>query len=191
MRWPLLLLFAVGIASAAADQAPPKLETVDARVAEGRDFSAQLGAELKAALTAAIADDGPLGAIDVCRIEAPAIAARVARPGVVAGRTALRVRNPANAADAGERAVLEDFARRLAAGEKAETIEDFRATEHGSRYMRAIVTQPMCTTCHGVAIAPELKRVIMERYPEDQATGFDAGSLRGAFVVEWSEQERK
>lgn len=190
MRWPLLLLFATAVAGA-ADRAPPTLETVDARVAEGRDFSAQLGAELKTALTAAIADDGPTGAIDVCRIEAPAIADRVSRPGVNAGRTALRVRNPANAADAGEREVLEDFARRLAASESPETIEDFRATKYGSRYMRAIVTLPMCTTCHGVAIAPELKRVIMDRYPEDQATGFDAGSLRGAFVVEWKEQERK
>lgn len=189
MRWPFLLLFGAGIAGA-ADQAPPKLETVDARVAEGRDFSAQLGGELKAALSAAIADDGPLGAIDVCRVEAPAIAARVSRPGVVAGRTALRVRNPANAPDAGERAVLEDFARRLAAGEKVETIEDFRATAHGSRYMRAIVTQPMCTTCHGVVIAPDLQRAISRRYPEDQAVGFEPGSLRGAFVVEWQDAAR-
>lgn len=188
MRWPLLLALATGLAAAGPPVRP--IETVDVRVAEGREFAARLGGELKVALTSAIADDGPLGAIDVCRTEAPAIAADVSHPGVTVGRTALRVRNPANAADADARAVLEDFARRLAAGERPETVEDFRATAHGTRYMRAIVTQPMCTTCHGAAIAPELQRAIRERYPNDQAVGFEPGSLRGAFVVEWPEAAR-
>lgn len=186
MRWPLALL-AAAFAAGAAEKGSPRLETVDTRVAEGREFAARLGSGLKTALTSAIADDGPIGAIDVCRTEAPAIAAEVSRPGVVAGRTALRVRNPANAPDADEREVLEEFARRLAAGEKPDDIEDFRATSRGSRYMKAIVTQPMCTTCHGVAVAPELRKTILDRYPEDQAIGFEPGSLRGAFVVKWSD----
>ena len=188
MRWPLALL-ATAFAAAAAEQGSPRLETVDARVAEGREFAARLGGGLKAALTSAIADDGPIGAIDVCRTEAPAIAGEVSRPGVVAGRTALRVRNPANAADADERAILEEFTRRLAAGESPDGIEDFRATSGGSRYMKAIVTQPMCTTCHGVAVAPELAKAILDRYPGDRAIGFEPGSLRGAFVVEWRDAE--
>ncbi len=190
MRWTIVLLL-VTTAATAAEQAAPQRETVDARVAEGRGFAAQLGMGLKTALSGAIADDGPLGAIDVCRIEAPASAADVSRPGVRVGRTALRVRNPANAPDREARAVLEEFARRLAAGEPADTLEDLRTTPRGSRYMKAIVTQPMCTTCHGVAVAPALKQATLERYPADQALGFEAGSLRGAFIVEWTDAAGK
>lgn len=53
-----------------------------------------------------------LAAALVC---APAMAERLSRAsGAEVGRTALRVRNPANAPDAHERAVLERFVRQLA-----------------------------------------------------------------------------
>ncbi|MGM0774574.1 MAG: c-type heme family protein, partial [Pseudomonadota bacterium] len=37
--------------------------------------------------------------------------------------------------------------------------------------------------CHGKSIDPEVKAKLDELYPEDQATGFSEGDLRGAFVV--------
>ena len=43
-----------------------------------------------------------------------------------------------------------------------------------------------CQMCHGPAeqIVDEVKAAIAENYPEDQATGFAAGDLRGWFWVE-------
>jgi hypothetical protein len=43
-----------------------------------------------------------------------------------------------------------------------------------------------CETCHGPSgqIGPEIRQVLAEHYPADQATGFVEGELRGWFWVE-------
>ena len=43
---------------------------------------------------------------------------------------------------------------------------------------------PLCLTCHGAALSPDVEAALAESYPEDHATGYSAGDLRGAFVVE-------
>ena len=53
------------------------------------------------------------------------------------------------------------------------------------RYMRAIPMDAVCLTCHGAVLAPDLAAVIKSDYPDDQATGFEQGQLRGAFSVTW------
>jgi hypothetical protein len=63
------------------------------------------------------------------------------------------------------------------------------ATER--RWMKPIMTAPLCLTCHGDALDPELAAVIAERYPADRATGFTPGELRGAFYVVWHETVRE
>ena len=49
--------------------------------------------------------------------------------------------------------------------------------------MKAIPTAPLCLQCHGEAIAPPVAEKITKLYPEDKATGFREGDIRGAFVV--------
>jgi hypothetical protein len=51
--------------------------------------------------------------------------------------------------------------------------------------MRAIPTDAVCLTCHGATLAPELAAAIRRDYPDDAATGFSQGQLRGAFSVIW------
>ena len=66
----------------------------------------------------ALAVGGPTDAIEVCKIAAPEIAATASdAQGWRIGRTSLKLRNPANAPDAWELAVLRDFEARKAAGE--------------------------------------------------------------------------
>jgi len=43
-----------------------------------------------------------------------------------------------------------------------------------------------CSTCHGTDIDPALEGAIVEAYPQDIATGFEPGDLRGAFLIEHS-----
>jgi len=159
-------------------------------VGKSRELSTQLGKELKAELGAALEKGGPVAAIDVCRSRAPAIAARLsAESGARVGRTALRVRNAGNAPDDLERAVLEQFAGDLAAGGIEGPLEAaFEIRREGGierHYMRAIPTEALCLTCHGETLAPELAAAIAREYPNDQATGFKLGELRGAFRVVW------
>ncbi|MFA9471730.1 MAG: DUF3365 domain-containing protein, partial [Deltaproteobacteria bacterium] len=51
-------------------------------------------------------------------------------------------------------------------------------------YVEPIFLQPLCVTCHGAELAPDLKAKLGELYPEDQATGYAAGDFRGVFWVE-------
>lgn len=172
-----LALLALVMAGCA--RADGRLESSRAIAAE---FQQTLGGELKSAL----AEHGPVHAIEVCADVAPAIAREAsAASGAGVGRTALRVRNPDNAPDAGARAVLEDFRERVAGG-AAMPVEHFEAHDDGSaRYMRAIVMQPLCVTCHGEPLAGDVAEALAAHYPDDAATGFEVGELRGAFVIDW------
>jgi hypothetical protein len=158
----------------------------DARAARSRQIVTTFQQELGARLTAALAAGGPVEAIAVCNLEAPQISARLSADSEArVARTALKVRNPANTADAAARAVLEAFRSELAA-DATKIPEHFETSADGTaRYMRAIVMQPLCTVCHGAAVAPEVRAAVSRLYPADEATGFAVGDLRGAFVVEW------
>ncbi len=179
------LLLAAGLFSATqivlADDEPPGW------VVDARQGAQALGGRLKQALTGAIEQDGLVAAVEVCQIQAPTIADGVSTESMHVGRTALRVRNPANAADAWERRVLEDFERQMASGKDPAGIEAFAIRQvDGQRqghWMGAIPTGGLCLSCHGSSLDPELQQTIDQRYPQDRATGFEPGSLRGAFSV--------
>lgn len=143
----------------------------------------QLGAELMAAMKA----QGPVHAIQVCNEKAPQIAQSISTDNVTVARTALRVRNPNNAPTGEQKAVMEYFAERLAK-EPSQVPEVLYNTSNGEQhYMRAIVMQPQCAACHGSAVKPEVQQAVLEKYPNDAATGFEVGDLRGSFVVTWLE----
>jgi hypothetical protein len=159
-------------------------------IEQSRQLTMQLGGQLKAELTKAIADGGPIAAINVCYTRAPEIAAQLSKSsGARVGRTALRVRSPSNAPDALERSVLDQFAADLGSGPVDRPLEVAFEIRRGDtlerRYMRAIPTDALCLTCHGKTLAPELAAALAENYPGDQATGFELGQLRGAFSVIW------
>ena len=186
-RWLLLGSLATA-ASATMAAAPP-----DDWLARSRALADQLTAELKTELGAAMQSGGPVAAIEVCRTRAPSIAARLSsESGAVVGRTALRLRNPANAPDEVSRALLQRFATEMPGATPAPgaslpegALELRTAGGVERRYVRAIVLQAPCVTCHGKVLAPELREAIAAAYPQDAATGFDPGDLRGAVVVRW------
>jgi hypothetical protein len=181
----ILALVALG-SHANAESAPASDE---ARLSAARAAVKGLGEALKEQLVAAIKADGPVSAIGVCRTIAPAISEEQSeKHGLEIGRTALRVRNPANAPDAFERKVLEEFVRKIESGAEPASLEHAEIVTEGGRsqfrYMKAIPTavEP-CLACHGSDLKPELKAEILRLYPDDRATGFKAGDLRGAFSV--------
>lgn len=185
MRRSMLAGIALCLALDAAAAGPePEPWVLQSRLAAQR-----LGGRLMDELTKALADSPP-AAIRMCSERAPVIAAEeTAGLGATIGRTALRVRNPANAPAEWQRRGLEEFARRIAAGEDpaalefAEVVTVEGATER--RWMKPIVTAPRCLACHGTDLAPGVAEAVAERYPEDQARGFAAGELRGAFYALW------
>lgn len=142
-----------------------------------------LGGELKKDLK----ELGPEGAITVCKEKAPKIAAAIAEEkGVKLRRVTTRNRNPKSVPDAWETKVLQDFEQRLAKGAMADSLEYHEVVKEGDgrsfRYMKGLVIQEMCMTCHGTkeTIPDGVKAKLAAEYPNDQATGYLPNMLRGA-----------
>jgi hypothetical protein len=157
-------------------------------VNETRSAIKSLGSELKATLQSSMKSDGPVKAISVCNVQAPKLAQKVStEKGMEVGRTSLRTRNPLNAPDPWELSVLEQFEHRKAEGEALKTIEYSEIVQHNDnkvfRYMKAIPTDDVCLMCHGKQIPENLSAELEKLYPDDQATGFSKGDIRGAFTV--------
>ncbi len=124
-------------------------------------------------------DEGPENAIRVCRMRAPEIAAELGTGGMRLGRTSHRLRNPANAPEPWMEPLLAAYMEEAAAREPRAVWLD----ESTVGYVEPIVLQPFCLSCHGPSVEPELLATIRSLYPEDRATGFHAGDLRGIFWV--------
>jgi hypothetical protein len=125
--------------------------------------------------------------VEVCAQVAQSLTQQVGREhGVNIRRVSLKNRNPRNAPDAWERQILQQWERDHKAGKPLQEVSEWR-TERGQRvyrYMRPItVAMPLCLECHGTQIKPEVRRIIHQRYPNDKATGYKQGDLRGAFSV--------
>ena len=151
----------------------------------GPKIIAEAFAKLSGALGEAIGKSGPAGALSVCSEMAPQIAKEVATThGVTLRRASAKPRNPKNAADDAEKAVLEVFAAALA---KKEAPKPQTITNGSTSFLAPIVLgNPLCLQCHGTPgkdIAPETLAAIQKLYPDDKATGFKLGDLRGLWRI--------
>ena len=157
-------------------------------VGESRAVAREFMQTLKQELQKGMQEGGPVNAISVCNISAGGIANTYSiRKGWDVGRTSLKVRNPENAPDDWERDVLEKFEARKVAGEDPAKLEYHEVVrqdgERKLRYMKAIPTKELCLVCHGEYLDLTVKTRIEKLYPQDQATGFKAGDIRGAFTI--------
>lgn len=183
--YPLAVVCLVGITGNgfAADMSAMKKEAVEAT----QSFVKQLGGAMKKEMKAG----GPVAAVKVCSELAPQITAQISREkGWKVTRVGTRVRNPMlGLPDPWEQKVLAQFQERAGKGEKFDKMAFAEIVEEPNgkyfRFMKAIGVQGQCLACHGDAagIKPEVKALLEERYPHDQAKGYKPGDLRGAVSI--------
>ena len=147
---------------------------------KGAELLVPFKANLKSALISGIAE-GPANAIAVCKTEAPRIAGELSIDGVVMGRSSHKLRNHENAAPAWAMPVIESFA--AGGATPIPTGVELDGGRYG--YVEPIMTQPLCLSCHGSDLPPDIADKIGELYPDDEATGFSEGDFRGVFWVEF------
>ncbi len=144
----------------------------------------QFAGRLKPKLQQGLASGGPVEAIAVCATEAPAIAAELsADSDWQVKRVSSRNRNPAASPDSWEAATIESFEQQLAAGAEPDSLQRGQMTPQGYRFARAQIAEPMCLMCHGQNIAEPVAEALARHYPQDQATGYRAGEIRGIFSL--------
>lgn len=163
-------------------------DDTEVRLEQAREAVQHFSESLKTELKTAVEEGGPIHAIDVCHQRAPEIAEEIStRTGIQTGRTSLQLRNPDNAPDDWERGVLNAFEERLAEGEDPKTMEHYEVREENGdrqiRYMRAIPAGELCMTCHGTEVRYDVEQALLRKYPDDQATGYSEGQIRGAFTL--------
>jgi mono/diheme cytochrome c family protein len=176
----------------AATPIPPiVIDDADLRVraAKARELAHTYSEKLRTGLIKALKEGGPVGAIGACNTLAPELNNTITESSTFEiTRTALRVRNPENAPDPWEQAVLEQFQTALATGGDSKSVEsyDVVTTQEGQklfRYMRPITMREPCLACHGPNVAADVKAEIAKYYNDDKAIGFNIGELRGAFSL--------
>jgi hypothetical protein len=170
MHTTLLLVLLAGAPDAAATAA----------IQPARQALLPFKGALKGALTKAM-ETSPVAAVEVCSRRAPELAKEHSTASVTVGRAAARRRNPDNAGPAWLEAPMAALAREPS-GTDAFRVVALPGGRTG--YAEAIWTQPMCLTCHGEALSPEVSGAIRAAYPKDAATGFKAGEFRGVFWAE-------
>ena len=180
-----LFVSAVSILSFISHAKEP-LSTKD--IQEARALVKPFGRDLKHALSTSMKSGGPIKALEVCNLQAGPIAKNNSSLSTWdVSRTSLKTRSESNKPDAWEFNVLQLFEKNKAAGEDLKTMEYSEVyTEDGKqvyRYMKPIATAGLCLSCHGVTLANDVKDKVKQLYPNDKATGFTLGDIRGAFSL--------
>lgn len=152
---------------------------------EAESLVQQFAGTLKPQLQAAMQQGGPVHAINVCAEEAPRIARQLSdSSGWQVKRVSLKARNSGTAVpDSWEREILQQFDQRQATGELPQQLSAAAVVDGRFRYMKAQGVEPLCLTCHGETLDPQVRAALQQRYPDDRATGYREGQIRGAFSL--------
>jgi hypothetical protein len=174
-------LVRVEAADADLSELPP------AELAQARETATALAQGLSQLVFSTMENEGPAATVRVCSEVAQERTAAHAVDGIYVRRISDRLRSPRNAADGAEARELERMHELDAEGRLPPEI--IRLVQQGDsrslHLLRPIRIQQPCLACHGSAesIDPEVRRILAERYPDDQATGYSVGDLRGAVSV--------
>lgn len=161
---------------------------LDSLVRLGVDISAQsqqaLGGQLKSAMTRG----GVAEAIHFCNLNAIKLTDSLSNHfGITISRLTNKPRNPSNALSPADAEVFDAFLADVNLG--YDPTPTARHTGDMVAVYVPIKMQPFCLTCHGKTnegLLPEAAKLIAESYPEDKATGYTDGELRGMWRILFS-----
>jgi hypothetical protein len=100
-------------------------------------------------------------------------------------RTSLSIRNEKNIPSEGEIIILNQYKNSFG---KSETIEPIVTLDNSgtTHFYAPIILQKKCLSCHGTVgkeVTKQTDSIIKSYYPNDKATGFKEGDLRGIWSV--------
>lgn len=151
-----------------------------ARFIIGQSF-ATLNANLKREMT----ENGIENAINYCNLNANQLVDSLSQYyHADIKRTSLKLRNPENAPNAEELENLQFY--KLGLEQEVEFGDQIAETEETFTYYKPIFLLDACTKCHGKegeTLNSDAYAKIKDLYPDDAATGYAPGDLRGMWVV--------
>ena len=141
----------------------------------------KLGGEVKAVMQ----KDGPVEAVNFCSKNAISLTHEVSKAhGVKMKRVTLQQRNPLNRPTSEEINLMNTWMSAMTKAQQPTAVL-VNATTGFTYYKPLVITNDVCLKCHGV-VEPStpLGQALKTAYPNDRATGYKMGDLRGMIVVD-------
>jgi hypothetical protein len=183
---PIVVLLAGSLSLPAMAGDDTNAKNLDESRKTAQEFMQKLGAALKQQLESG----GAESAISVCKQIAPSLATEYSQNGRILKRVSLKPRNKTlGTPDIWETRMLERAEQSQHNGENVAGLEYSEVRDEADgrwfRYFKAIPTQHICLQCHGQSyqIPDNVKARLAAEYPDDQATGYSVGSIRGAVSI--------
>ena len=155
---------------------------------EGIKYIKMLGGTLKSQLKAQLqADPSGLSAIGFCTAQAQLITNEVNTqlPDYAkVRRTSLRTRNSINKPDTKDIEIMKEIEDSIKNKRATAMMVRKVNTKEATRYYKPLIAETACLKCHGENISPEIKAVIQESYPDENASHYTLGAFRGVIVSE-------
>ena len=154
----------------------------------GKESAKILFKTLEPQLKKKIKKDGFAKAGEFCANEAQKITLEVnekLKKGVSVKRISLKSRNSLNAPSASEENILKVFDLLNSSNVKLKPLVQEEANSY-KFYKPLVIKKGVCLKCHGNdnTIDKDAKTFFAKKYPNDKATGYKMGDVRGAIVVE-------
>ena len=137
----------------------------------------------------AMKSGGPANAVTFCSQKAQDIVTKTNSElgkNVTISRITLKPRNEKHLAKGDEAKILSSLQTLKENGVQLPKILVQKVDDKHTRVYKPIIVKAKCLICHGTEdkLHPKAKEAIKTKYPNDKATGYKVGDLRGAFVVD-------
>ena len=181
-------------AEAPQAEAPAIAPEVQKRVRQQGDAVAmQAYGLLTTRLGKAIAEAGMLDALEFCTVHGITFTSWTGITNeVVVRRVTHKPRNPKNRADDTELRVIRQFEKELSKHSAPRPIVMANKPSLYTYYAPIIVDFRLCLSCHGqpgAEIKPDVLAQAKKTYPNDEATGFKLGDLRGIWSIDFKRND--
>lgn len=157
----------------------------DQIIAKGDQVSSMLVQKLGGELKAQMQTNGAIGALHFCSQNALNLTEQVAKETKTSlKRVSIHERNPVNKASTDETALMKRWEELLKNGQPLPPNVIVNLSPTTAAYYKPItINNEACLKCHG-NVEGELAKAIKAAYPEDKATGYKMGDLRGMIAIE-------
>lgn len=181
-KYPFILALALGTISCNENASIHVEEISPAKTIDyehiGDSLTTNAQAVLLSNVAGAIQNGGFAHAVDFCNLRATLLTDSLSSESFTISRISEKNRNPKNAASEMELNILQNFT----------TENNHTLVENDGKhiYYKAIrIGMPICLKCHGTpeTLDTEASKMISDRYPNDKATGYKEGDLRGSWKV--------
>ena len=145
-------------------------------------------------LTSAISERGVPGAVAFCNLNAMPLTDSLSMSNNVGiQRLSDKNRNPANTLSSIHDKEAWTKIQKMMADTGIKDKHLLMEDKNSVYYYKAIpLGMPLCLNCHGQKdkdIAPDVFKIISEKYPQDKAIGYEAGQLRGMRKIKMTVNE--